>query len=65
MTPSDLNAGLEDRGIIPTQLARRIGVNYDTVKDWRSGRRTISPIAVSAVTQAFELFDLGRWGKGT
>jgi DNA-binding transcriptional regulator YiaG len=29
-------------GLSPTQMAKAMGVSYDTYKDWQSGRRSMS-----------------------
>ena len=36
----------EELGLGPVSLSRAMGISYDTYKDWRSGRRNMSPVAV-------------------
>ena len=45
MTPKQLTAARKKLGLTPTEMARAMGVPYDTFKDWQSGRRTMPSVA--------------------
>ena len=49
MTPRQLTTARKKLGLSPTEMARAIGVPYDTYKDWQSGRRSMSALAVRCV----------------
>ncbi len=49
MTPRKLTAARKKLGLTPTEMARAMGVPYDTYKDWQSGRRSMSALAVRCV----------------
>jgi len=49
MTPRKLTAARKKLGLTPTEMARAMGVPYDTYKDWQSGRRGMSASAVRCV----------------
>ncbi|EGR1750532.1 helix-turn-helix domain-containing protein [Vibrio parahaemolyticus] len=42
MTPKDFKRMREKLGCTPSEMAERLGVTYQAVKDWQSGRRKIS-----------------------
>ena len=46
MTPRKLKAARKKLDLTPTEMARAMGVPYDTYKDWQSGRHTMSASAV-------------------
>ena len=46
MTPRQLTNARKKLGLRPTEMARAMGVPYDTYKDWQSGRRGMSASAV-------------------
>ncbi len=45
MTPKQLTSARKQLGLTPTEMARAMGVSYDTFKDWQSGRRGMPPVA--------------------
>ena len=45
MAPKQLTAARKKLGLTPTEMARAMGVSYDTFKDWQSGRRGMTPVA--------------------
>ena len=45
MTPKQLTAARKKLDLTPTEMARAMGVSYDTFKDWQSGRRGMTPVA--------------------
>lgn len=49
MTPKQLIAARTTLGLSPTEMARAMGVNYDTYKSWQSGRRSMPAVAVRCV----------------
>jgi len=49
MTPRKLTAARKKLGLTPTEMARAMGVPYDTYKDWQSGRRSMSALAERCV----------------
>ena len=49
MTPRQLNSARKKLGLTPTGMARAMGVPYDTYKDWQSGRRSMSALAIRCV----------------
>lgn len=42
MTPAEFIKARESLMLSPTELAESLGVTYQAVKDWQSGRRKIS-----------------------
>lgn len=42
MTPLEFTEARESLGLSPTELAEQLGVTYQAVKDWQSGRRRVS-----------------------
>ena len=42
MTPKQFIKFRESLGLTPTELAESLGVTYQAIKDWQSGRRNIS-----------------------
>jgi len=42
VSPKDFIEIRESLGLSPTELAAELGVTYQAVKDWQSGRRKIS-----------------------
>ena len=49
MTPEELLAARKKLGLSPTEMARAMGVSYDTYKSWQSGRRSMPKVAVRCV----------------
>ena len=49
MTPRKLTAARKKLGLTPTEMARAMGVPYDTYKEWQSGRHSMSSAAVRCV----------------
>ncbi len=49
MSPGELAAARWKIGLSPTEMARAMAVPYDTYKDWQSGRRSMSALAVRCV----------------
>ncbi len=49
MTPRKLTNARRKLDLTPTEMARAMGVPYDTYKDWQSGRRRMSALAVRCV----------------
>ncbi len=49
MTPRKLTAARKKLGLTPTEMARAMGVPYDTYKDWQSGRHSMPSVAVRCV----------------
>ncbi len=49
MTPRKLKAARKKLGLTPTEMARAMGVPYDTYKDWQSGRHSMSAAAERCV----------------
>ena len=45
MTPRQLTTARKKLGLTPTEMARAMGVPYDSFKDWQSGRRHMSALA--------------------
>lgn len=42
-------AAEKELGLGPVAMSRAMGVGYDTYKDWRSGRRNMTPVAIRCV----------------
>ncbi|MGI2132652.1 helix-turn-helix domain-containing protein [Shewanella baltica] len=42
MSPDEFTKQRESLGLSPTELAKSLGVTYQAIKDWQSGRRKIS-----------------------
>jgi len=42
VTPLEFTEARESLGLSPTELAEQLGVTYQAVKDWQSGRRRVS-----------------------
>ena len=49
MTPQALTAARKKLKLSPTEMARAMGVKYDTFKQWQSGRRSMPAVAVRCV----------------
>ena len=49
MTSKELTAARKMLGLTPTQMARAMGVSYDTYKSWQSGRRAMPSVAARCV----------------
>ena len=49
MTPGQLKIARRKLDLTPTEMARAMGVPYDTYKSWQSGRRTMPAVAVRCV----------------
>ncbi len=49
MSPRKLTAARKKLGLTPTEMARAMGVPYDTYKDWQSGRRKMPSVAIRCV----------------
>ncbi len=49
MTPADLMIARKKIGLSPTEMAKAMGVSYDTYKSWQSGRRSMPAVAVRCV----------------
>ena len=49
MSPDELTAARIKLALSPTEMARAMGVSYDTFKSWQSGRREMSAVAVRCV----------------
>ena len=49
MTPKKLTEARKELGLSPTEMARAMGVSYDTYKNWQSGRRSMPAVAVRCV----------------
>ncbi len=49
MTPKELTAARKKLGLSPTEMARAMGVSYDTYKSWQSGRRAMPAVAARCV----------------
>ena len=45
MTPEALIEARDTLGLSPVEMARAMGVPYDTYKDWQSGRRSMPAVA--------------------
>lgn len=45
MTPKSLLEARDTLGLSPVEMARAMGVSYDTFKDWQSGRRSMPAVA--------------------
>ena len=45
MTPEKLLEARDTLGLSPVEMARAMGVPYDTFKDWQSGRRAMPAVA--------------------
>ncbi len=45
MTPKQLTAARKQLDLTPTEMARAMGVPYDTFKDWQSGKRGMPLVA--------------------
>jgi len=61
MTPRKLTAARKKLGLRPTEMARAMGVPYDTYKDWQSGRRSMPSVAIRCVELLLQR--LGTAGK--
>ena len=49
MTPRQLTNARKKLKLRPTEMARAMGVPYDTYKDWQSGRRKMPSVAIQCV----------------
>ncbi len=49
VTSRKLTAARKKLGLTPTEMARAMGVPYDTYKDWQSGRRKMPSVATRCV----------------
>jgi len=49
MTPRQLTNARKKLELRPTEMARAMGVPYDTYKDWQSGRRSMPSVAIRCV----------------
>ena len=49
MEPKDLTKVRGELGLSPVQMARAMGVPYDTFNGWESGRRKMPAVAVRCV----------------
>jgi len=49
MSPKELTAARQKLKLSPTEMARAMGVSYDTFKSWQSGRREMPAVAVRCV----------------
>ncbi len=49
MTPTQLTKARKKLKLSPTEMARAMGIPYDTFKNWQSGRRTMPAVAVRCV----------------
>ncbi len=49
MTPRKLTAARKKLGLTPTEMARAMGVPYDTYKDWQSGRYSMASVGIRCV----------------
>jgi len=49
MTPKELTAARKILDLSPTEMARAMGVPYDTYKSWQSGRRSMPAVAVRCI----------------
>ena len=49
MTPKQLTQARKTLGLSPVEMARAMGVSYDTYKNWQSGRREMPAVAVRCV----------------
>lgn len=49
MEPEDLTKAREKLGLTPTEMARAMGVPYDTFNNWEAGRRSMPAVAVRCV----------------
>ena len=49
VTPRDLTKARKELGLSPFEMARAMGVPYDTYKSWQSGRRAMPAVAVRCV----------------
>lgn len=45
MNAKELTAARKKLGLTPTEMARAMGVSYDTYKSWQSGRRAMPAVA--------------------
>ena len=45
MTAGELTDARKGLGLSPTQMARAMGVSYDTYRSWQSGRRSMPAVA--------------------
>ncbi len=49
MTPKEFTSARKKLDLTPTEMARAMGVSYDTFQDWQSGRRGMPPVATRCV----------------
>lgn len=49
MSPKELTAARTKLELSPTEMAKAMGVSYDTFKSWQSGRREMPAVAVRCV----------------
>ena len=49
MNSDELTAARKDLGLSPVEMARAMGVSYDTFNGWQSGRRTLPAVGVRCV----------------
>ncbi len=49
MTPKELLAARKKLELSPTEMARAMGVSYDTYKSWQNGRRSMPKVAIRCV----------------
>ena len=49
MTAGELTKTRKRLGLSPTQMARAMGVSYDTYRSWQSGRRAMPAVAARCV----------------
>ena len=45
MTPQELAEARKALNLSPTEMAKAMGVSYDTYKSWQSGRRAMPSVA--------------------
>ena len=49
MNCDQLTQAREILNLSPTQMAKALGISYDTYKDWQSGRRKPPAVAIRCV----------------
>ena len=59
MTPNQFKRIQKKLNLCPTEMARAMGVSYQTVKDYRAGRRNITNQSIKQLGYMLTLKDMG------